>query len=188
MTSTTEIGNTRPSAAFPESVARIHEVCFYSLTSSVWDDASVAAGDVSSTLDYADVAPTQSTQIFEHPCMPLTKIMSSGSFYYALDSQWDLSSRLSHRLTKEPGDGTSFDERFVWNEYIARSLLDFRERLSQRERDELDQCHFIVRRWLDSLTLSNCVRFLLYKDTSVSTQWPFQCRQRMENPQSQPSV
>ncbi|KAF8915801.1 DNase I-like protein [Mucidula mucida] len=70
--------------------------------------------------------------------------MSSGSFYYALDSQWDLSSRLSHRLTKEPGDGTSFDERFVWNEYIARSLLDFRERLSQRERDELDQCHFII--------------------------------------------
>ncbi len=38
VTSATDIGNTRSSAPEPESVARIHEVCFYSLTSSVWDD------------------------------------------------------------------------------------------------------------------------------------------------------
>lgn len=80
--------------------------------------------------------------------MPLTKILSSGSFYYALDPTWDLSSRLSIRLAR---DRTSvhdigiFDERFVWNEYIVRSLLNFRERLDPLEREELDKCQFIVR-------------------------------------------
>ena len=85
--------------------------------------------------------------MFEHPCSPLTKILSSGSFYYTLESQWDLSSRLALRLTrdytsrKDPG---IFDERFVWNEYIVRSLLNFRERLDPHEREDLDRCQFIV--------------------------------------------
>lgn len=38
-----------------------------------------------------------------------------------------------------------FDDRFLWNEYIIRSLLDFRERLDNQERQELDRCQFIVR-------------------------------------------
>ncbi|KAG8756095.1 inositol polyphosphate 5-phosphatase, partial [Ceratobasidium sp. 428] len=37
-----------------------------------------------------------------------------------------------------------FDPRFVWNEYIAGSLIDFRARLDQTERDEIDTCHFII--------------------------------------------
>ncbi len=37
-----------------------------------------------------------------------------------------------------------YDERFVWNEYIIRSLLDFRERLEPHEREELDRCQFLV--------------------------------------------
>jgi hypothetical protein len=80
--------------------------------------------------------------------MPLTKILSSGSFYYALDSPWDLSSRLAVRLSRDTTstkDIGTFDERFVWNEYIVRSLLDFRERLDTNEREELDSCQFIVR-------------------------------------------
>jgi hypothetical protein len=80
--------------------------------------------------------------------MPLTKILSSGSFYYALDPPWDLSSRLSVRLSRDnliPYDVGIFDERFVWNEYIVRSLLDFREKLDPPERQDLDRCQFIVR-------------------------------------------
>jgi hypothetical protein len=38
VTSAAEIGNTRPSAIQAENVARIHEVCFYSLTSGTWDE------------------------------------------------------------------------------------------------------------------------------------------------------
>lgn len=152
VTSATEVGNTRPSGSSPESVARIHEVSFYSLTSSTWDDLSAV------TETYAGPDPTDLTamrdnfsqngpQVFEHPCLPLTKILSSGSFYYALESQWDLSSRLAVRLTRGRGsvkDVGTFDERFVWNEYIVRSLLDFRERLDVQERDDLDRCQFIV--------------------------------------------
>ena len=80
--------------------------------------------------------------------MPLTKILSSGSFYYAIETQWDLSSRLSVRLARAANtskDELVFDERFVWNEYIIRSLLDFRERLDGHEREDLDRCQFIVR-------------------------------------------
>lgn len=154
VTSATEVGNTRPSGSSPECVAKIHEVCFYSLTSSTWDDLSAAA-DMLPSQDVVDsvmmrdnyAQSASSAPIFEHPCMPLTKILSSGSFYYAWESPWDLSSRLSVRLSREKStvkDIGTFEERFVWNEYIVRSLLDFRERLDTHEREDLDCCQFIV--------------------------------------------
>ena len=156
ITSATEVGNTRPSANTPESVARIHEVCFYSLTSSTWDDLP----NSEQTWSYSDpdivnfrenFVQSSSAGAIEHPCLPLTKILSSGSFYFALEPQWDLSTRFSERLPP-PGDLekgraydiANFDERFIWNEYIVRSLLDFRDRLDPQERDDLDRCQFIV--------------------------------------------
>lgn len=154
VSSATEVGNTRPSGSQPELVAKIHEVLFYCITSNIWDDFS-ASQDTLLSPDNADALMTrdhysQSTPppVFEHPCMPLTKILSSGSFYYALDPTWDLSSRLSVRLARDrtsAHDIGIFDERFVWNEYIVRSLLNFRERLDSLEREELDKCQFIVR-------------------------------------------
>ncbi|THH19911.1 hypothetical protein EW146_g1364 [Bondarzewia mesenterica] len=156
ITSASNMGNSRPSASFPESVSKIHEVIFYSLTSSTWDDFS-GIGDALPSPSYADQADLMSMNyqsnspaqpmLLEHPCLPLTKILSSGSFYYALGPHWDISSRLPSRLMKEgkgKGDVGAFDERFVWNEYIVRSLLDFRERLDPQEREELDLCQFIV--------------------------------------------
>ncbi|KAF8076611.1 inositol polyphosphate phosphatase [Lyophyllum atratum] len=152
VTSATEVGNTRPSGSKPESVAKIHEVSFYSLTSTTWDDLSLASealgpdgADITANRDaYAQAAATP--PVFEHPCMPLTKIISSGSFYYALETPWDLSSRLAVRLTRDASleDVGAFDERFVWNEYIVRSLLDFRERLDPHDREDLDRCQFII--------------------------------------------
>jgi hypothetical protein len=47
-------------------------------------------------------------------------------------------------------DVGAFDDRFVWNEYIVRSLLDFRERLDMQEREDLDLCQFIVRNFFFS--------------------------------------
>ncbi|TFK43681.1 phosphatidylinositol phosphate phosphatase [Crucibulum laeve] len=153
VTSATEVGNTRHSAVKQESVARIHEVSFYSLTSSTWDDLSAATEPllgpdaIETSINRDNYAQNIATQVFEHPCMPLTKILSSGSFYYALETQWDLSSRLAVRLARDPStlkDASHFDGRFVWNEYIIRSLLDFRERLDVHERAELDECQFII--------------------------------------------
>ncbi|PPQ65581.1 hypothetical protein CVT26_000530 [Gymnopilus dilepis] len=151
ITSATEVGNTRPSGTHPESVARIHEVSFYSLTSSTWDDVPAATDSIlgpdAVDSSFRDGYSQSAAQVFEHPCMPLTKILSSGSFYYAIETQWDLSSRLSVRLARAANtskDELVFDERFVWNEYIIRSLLDFRERLDGHEREDLDRCQFIV--------------------------------------------
>ena len=156
ITSATEVGNTRPSANTPESVARIHEVCFYSLTSSTWDDfANSEQAWNHSDPDMLNLrdnfVQSSGAGVLEHPCLPLTKILSSGSFYFALGPQWDLSTRFSERLPS-PGntekgrahDIANFDERFIWNEYIVRSLLDFRDRLGPQERDDLDRCQFIV--------------------------------------------
>jgi synaptojanin len=159
ITSATEIGNTRPTADSPEYIAKIHEVNFYCLTSSVWDDLSLVGDalpspsyteqvDVMALRDTRDSYQQNSAQppLFEHPCSSLKKILSSGSFYYALGPHWDLSSRLAERLSRDRGEADlgAFDDRFVWNEYIVRSLLDFRERLDLQEREDLDRCQFIV--------------------------------------------
>jgi hypothetical protein len=157
ITSATEIGNTRPTADSPESIAKIHEVDFFCLTSSVWDDLSLV-GDALPSPSYTEQVPAflqtrdsyqqNSAQLllFEHPCAALKKILSSGSFYYALGPHWDISLRLEERLSPDRGEADlgAFDDRFVWNEYIVRSLLDFRERLDMQEREDLDRCQFIV--------------------------------------------
>ncbi|KAF5393181.1 hypothetical protein D9757_001344 [Collybiopsis confluens] len=142
VTSANEIGNTRLSNSTPESAARIHEVAFFSLTSPLWDDI-----DAPSSNSEVHDRENFNNQVYEHPCAPLTKIMSSGSFYYAVDSQWDLSSRLPRRMARDPRDLNdigAYDDRFIWNEYVARSLLDFRERLDPHEREEFDRCQFMI--------------------------------------------
>jgi hypothetical protein len=86
---------------------------------------------------------------FEHPCSPLAKIFSAGFFYFAMEPHWDISSRLSERLARKkdeggPRDIAAFDERFIWNEYVVRGLLDFREKLDLHERADMDRCQFLV--------------------------------------------
>ncbi|KAI0375801.1 inositol polyphosphate phosphatase [Pilatotrama ljubarskyi] len=151
--SATELGNTRPSSPTAETVCQIHDVGFYCLTSSLWDDptsngdplANTAFGDQSDVYAREYNASGSSTPAPEHPCQPLRKLISAGTFYYASDPQWDISSRLQRRLARsEPWDPSTYDDRFVWNEYIVKSLLDFRERLDPHERADLDKCQFIV--------------------------------------------
>lgn len=155
ITSATEVGNTRPSQSLPEKIARIHEVRFYCLTSPSWDDFSSSQDSLINPENVDTMSNREaylqslgSNVVFEHPCIPLTKILSSGSFYYSIDPQWDLSTRLAVRLSRDSlvqYDIGVFDERFVWNEYIVRSLLDFREKLDPNDRQDLDRCQFIVR-------------------------------------------
>ena len=156
VTSATEIGNLRPSAQQSECVAKIHDVGFYCLTSAAWDDpvsvydsmpSPTFPEQVDSLRDAYSGQTTPNNAVYEHPCSPLMKIISAGTFYYAVEPHWDLSSRLSHRVRRDPNsakDVATYDDRFVWNEYMVRSLLDFRERLEPQERDDLDFCQFIV--------------------------------------------
>lgn len=73
----------------------------------------------------------------EHPCMELKKLLSGGSFYYSTD--FDLTKRLQDR----PADSTtvaidSLDAGFLWNTYMIQPLVEFRSRLSEREKLALD--------------------------------------------------
>ena len=175
VTSAIVIGNLAPDADNEEQVSRINEVAFFSLNSNIYDDLSLASdGPGSPTTGSYEMSDTyerdsfghqmQTTQpVYEHPCSALSKIMSSGTFYYASNGRWDISTRLQVRVRREAAhDQSVFDSRFVWNEYIAGSelstsfipcqtphakklgLTDFRARLDQNERDDLDTCHFIV--------------------------------------------
>lgn len=157
VTSAIVIGNLTPNADNEEQVSKINEVAFFSLNSNTYDDLSLASDAPSSptagSYEMSDVYERdsfghqmQTTQpVYEHPCSALSKIMSSGTFYYASNGRWDVSTRLQVRMKREAThDQSVFDPRFVWNEYIAGSLTDFRARLDQSERDELDTCHFII--------------------------------------------
>ncbi|KAF8759859.1 phosphatidylinositol dephosphorylation [Rhizoctonia solani] len=157
VTSAAVIGNLTPNSARQEQVSKIREVAFFSLNSSTYDDLSLASNAPTSPTigayemnDTYDRDPfgqqTQTAQpVYEHPCAALSKIMSSGTFYYASDGKWDISSRLQVRARRQvQHDHSTFDPRFIWNEYIVGSLMDFRSRLDSNERDELDTCHFII--------------------------------------------
>lgn len=150
------LGNVRPGAPTPENVSRIQEVRFFALNTSAYDDLSSLSEGLASPsfLDGPDTTRDSYAQsaiqgpvpgsVYEHPCAPLTKILASGTFYYAVRPQWDLSSRLGVRMSRGGNSMEGFDERFVWNEFIVKSLLEFRERLDPEEANELDLTQFIV--------------------------------------------
>lgn len=155
VTSTTALGKLRPFATVSETVHRIHEVAFFCLNTqrydSPYDDVPTTPFDATENLmtrDQQQYATSQSAAV-EHPCAPLNKIFATGTFYYSPYPFWDLSTRLSERLKRQkndvgPHDLLVFDPRFIWNEFIVKSLLGFRERLEEQERKDLDRCQFIV--------------------------------------------
>ncbi|KAJ1308885.1 hypothetical protein OPQ81_004572 [Rhizoctonia solani] len=151
------IGNLTPNAARQEQISKIQEVAFFSLNTNTYDDLSLASNaPTSPTIGSYELNDSydrdgfgqqmQASQpVYEHPCAALSKIMSSGTFYYASDGKWDISTRLQARTRRQAQhDHSVFDPRFIWNEYIVGSLMDFRSRLESIERDELDACHFII--------------------------------------------
>lgn len=157
VTQAISIGNIRPTAEKPEEVNRIQEVAFFGLNTSRYDDLSAAEGALPSPvhLESSEVLGRESQygysqaqpSIYEHPATAIVSLFTSGTFYYTPAPVWDISSRLSQRIHKKGDTGdsfASFDGRFVWNEYIVKSLLTFRERLDAAERDELDRCQFIL--------------------------------------------
>jgi hypothetical protein len=95
------------------------------------------------------------------PWEALQKVWSSGTFYYSSD--FDLTRRLQKRLVisrflslanlltssritdDEPTIAVeSFDAGFLWNSYMIQPLVDFRSRLSIREKDALDASRIIT--------------------------------------------
>ncbi|KAF2740426.1 hypothetical protein EJ04DRAFT_540103 [Polyplosphaeria fusca] len=126
-----------------ETVQRIHSVGFYCLNSSSYD--SLLNDEVNpyptDTIDdegfEMGFGKDKGQSPVEHPCLALKKLLSSGTFYYSTD--FDLTRRLQDRST----DGAtvsldSLDAGFLWNSYMIQPLVDFRSRLSPREKRALD--------------------------------------------------
>lgn len=123
MTSAIFLGNIRPAAPQPENVSRIQDVQFFSITSAAFDDLSSLSDALASPSFQDSVLETQrdlysqhmsgstSANVYEHPCAPLTKILSSGTFYYATRPQWDLSTRLGKRVGRVGNGMDGFDVR-----------------------------------------------------------------------------
>lgn len=73
----------------------------------------------------------------EHPCMSLKKLLSSGTFYYSAD--FDLTRRVQERTSDTSAVAIdSLNAGFLWNSYMIQPLVDFRSRMSQREKSALD--------------------------------------------------
>lgn len=81
--------------------------------------------------------------LLEHPCSKLKKLLSEGTFYYSAD--FDLTKRVQDR----PAETTtvsidSLDGGFLWNTYMIQPLVDFRSRLSGREKAALDESRILT--------------------------------------------
>lgn len=81
--------------------------------------------------------------MLEHPCMALKKLLSGGSFYYSTD--FDVTKRVQDR----PADAStvaidSLDGGFLWNGYMIQPLVDFRSKLSPREKSALDHSRILT--------------------------------------------
>jgi hypothetical protein len=155
ITSVTFLGNVRPNTA--ENVSRIQEVQFFCINNSAYDDLSSLSDALASPSffdsiegnrdrePYASAGSMQPVPtVLEHPCEPLSKILGNGTFYYATRAEWDIGTRLGARVDRAKHDLAQFDERFIWNEYIARPLLRFRDQMDGEEKEDIDRCQFIV--------------------------------------------
>lgn len=128
-----------------ETVQRIDAVEFHCLSSSEYDILLHDQVNPYSTdqideegFDLSTLTQGRKEGIPEHPCLALKKLLSSGTFYYSAD--FDLTRRLQKRITDDEATISidSLDAGFLWNSYMIQPLVEFRSRLSQREKDALD--------------------------------------------------
>ncbi|KAF2842898.1 hypothetical protein M501DRAFT_993676 [Patellaria atrata CBS 101060] len=93
--------------------------------------------------------------VLEHPCLTLKKLLSSGTFYYSAD--FDVTRRLQDRSYDAATVAIdSLEAGFLWNSYMIQPLVDFRSRLSQREKDALDSSQILtsaIRGFVQTLTV-----------------------------------
>lgn len=145
VTGASKVATVRPG----ETVQRIHSVGFHCLNSSNYDhmlNDEINPYPIDTIDDEGfemGFGRGKGEAPLEHPCMALKKLLSSGTFYYSAD--FDLTRRLQQRSS----DATtvaidSLDAGFLWNSYMIQPLVDFRSRLSQREKDALDHSRILT--------------------------------------------
>ncbi|VVT46486.1 uncharacterized protein SAPINGB_P001237 [Magnusiomyces paraingens] len=143
-----EVAQPRPG----ETVNRIYSVEFYCVNNNDWDFVTLDANGyaIDQNIGLASAATDSLNRLHigsEHPCASIRKLLSNGSFYYS--SNFDVATVLQYRgggsnakkstLTMEMADRS-----FMWNSFMTEGLINFRNHLSDSQRQELDECHFLT--------------------------------------------
>ncbi|CAO3681808.1 unnamed protein product [Rhizopus stolonifer] len=116
-----------------EEVHKIQSVSFYSLSSAKYDDF----------MDFSDSYDSDDTENnVQHPCVQLQKLFSTGNFYFTLD--FDLTKTVQARTSVASSGVYSFDQHFLWNQFMISGLLEFRSRLERKKQMDLDRGGFLV--------------------------------------------
>ncbi|KAI8067453.1 SacI homology domain-containing protein [Gongronella butleri] len=128
------MGRVRPG----EEVYRINTVAFYSLSSAKYDNMNEIGTDWDNDEWDSDAATLQ------HPCAPLQKLLSSGTFYFTPD--FDLTRTVQARMASNATSlaAHAFDTHFLWNRFLISGLLDFRAKLDKKKQMDLDRGGFLV--------------------------------------------
>ncbi|KAK4199132.1 putative inositol-1,4,5-trisphosphate 5-phosphatase [Triangularia verruculosa] len=127
-----------------ETVERIEAVQFFCLNTADYDDIIVDAyNDVDSDAASVYGQGLGRNQIVEHPCQELQKLLGNGTFYYSTD--FDVTNRMQDRpADAEAFNIDNFDESFLWNSFMIRPLVEFRSRLQQQAREDLDASRILT--------------------------------------------
>lgn len=116
-----------------ESIYKVLDVDFYSLENDVFDYLLCERSE-----------QNYDKLIHEHPCGPLKKLFSDGTFYYSRD--FDISNivknhGLSHNLEYTVDNQ---DLSFIWNANLANEVINWRSKISNEEKQLFANAGFLT--------------------------------------------
>ncbi|CUM67769.1 uncharacterized protein PRCAT00005474001 [Priceomyces carsonii] len=137
-----------------EMVKKITEVDFYCLNNDEYDyllNRTFQDENLTSpSLAYPQIHHHHNPQEKERghtPASSVKKLLSLGTFFYSRD--FDICSNIQERGFNKPQGfllvaDLPYFKRFLWNGYMNSEIIEFRNRLSPKERFQFDKCGFLV--------------------------------------------
>ncbi|ODV96001.1 hypothetical protein PACTADRAFT_40792, partial [Pachysolen tannophilus NRRL Y-2460] len=137
ITGKAEVANPLPG----QTVNKIFAVEFHCLNRNTWDFIQI---DNNGYPSMSNFDPQNSKQRFEqHPCFELRKLLGNGSFYYSSD--FDLTSALQSRgVTNDSLSLDDFQQQYMWNSFMMKQVISFRNQLGSSEKNILDYNGFLT--------------------------------------------
>ncbi|TID31090.1 hypothetical protein CANINC_000334 [Pichia inconspicua] len=131
-----------------ESVNKIVDVEFHSLTNDVWDFLDLNSNgypNIDNDLQNSDPSTSSSSSLHipQHPCYELRKLLTDGSFFYS--SNFDLTSTLQNRgIGNQRLSVDKFHTDYMWNSFMMEGILAYRDNLLENQRRILDNDQFLT--------------------------------------------